>query len=323
MIRSLRPADAFAVGFLRARRGWSELTAETWPKTPPEAREPGFLDLLRHSMLPIPHRRLLGVSSSAQAGSDRVNGFVDARGRAGGLVWDVEYLRADQAGTGVQLMRWVNEQALAARARRLFIETESDGVGAEVARLAGFERYSEGAMWRLDPGFSREAGDSLPARPRLRADEAGLFQLYNATVPANVRVAEAMTNEEWAALYRGPKLWAPKLIGDRQDYVWELGSRVVGWMRVSYGARCQFLELLIHPMYESYGDRMVGNALVQMSSKVPVLADVREYQGAAIAALQHAGFRSGATYAVWVRQLAERVAEPSRSAIRAPVSPSL
>ena len=178
-------------------------------------------------------------------------------------------------------------------------------------------------MWRLDPGFSREVGDSLPARPRLRVDEVGLFQLYNATVPANVRLAEAMTNEEWAALYRGPKLWAPKLIADRQDYVWELGSRVVGWMRVIYGQRGQFLELLIHPSYESYGDRMVRNALVQMSSKAPVLADVREYQGAASAALQRAGFRSGDTYAVWVRQLTERVAEPSRSAVRAPVRPSM
>ena len=287
MIKLLRPADAVSLGLLRARRGWSELTAATWPKTPPERREPGFLELLRHGVLPSPHGRLLGVSVPTQAGAGRVlNGLVDARGRAGGLVWDVEYLRADRVDTAVQLMQWVIEQALAARVRRIFIETESEGAGADVARRAGFERYSEGAMWRLEPGFSREVGDSLPARPRLRADETGLFQLYNAAVPANVRVAEAMTNEEWAALYRGPKFWAPKLISDRQDYVWELGSRVVGWMRVAYGQRCQFLELLIRPDYESYGDRMVVNALVQMSNKVPVLADVREYQGAASAALQ-------------------------------------
>jgi hypothetical protein len=153
-------------------------------------------------------------------------------------------------------------------------------------------------------------------------DESGLFQLYNAAVPANVRVAEAMTNEEWAALYRGRKPWTPKLISDRQDYVWELGSRVVGWMRVVFGARSQHLELLVHPLYESYLDRMVRNALVQMSNKAPVLADVREYQGAVGAALQRAGFRSGDAYAVWVRQLTERVAEPSRSAVRAPVQPS-
>jgi hypothetical protein len=50
---------------------------------------------------------------------------------------------------------------------------------------------------------------------------------------------------------------------------------------------------------------------------------VREYQGAAGAALQRAGFRPVDSYAVWVRQLAERVAEPARAAVRAPVRPSV
>ena len=315
MIRPLRPRDVLAV---RRGQGGKELTAATWPKTPPESREPGVWDLLRYGLQPSARERPVGVSTAG----GRVDGWVLGRSRAGGLVWDVEYLRANSAEDGAQLLRWVCDQGLAALARRLFIETPPDGTGAEVAGRASFERYTEGGLWQLDPGFAREEGDSLPARPRLRSDEVGLFQLYNAAVPATVRGAEAMTSEEWGALYRGRKLWAPRIIGDRQDFVWELGARPAGWMRTIYGQRAQFLELLIHPQYESYADRMVKNALVQMSNKAPVIADVREYQGTVQASLQRAGFRPGDSYAVWVRQLAPRVAEPASKTVRAPVRPS-
>jgi hypothetical protein len=169
----------------------------------------------------------------------------------------------------------------------------------------------------------RLPSEPLPARPRLRSDETTLFQLYNAAVPANVRAAEAMTYEEWAALYRGRKPWTPTVLGDRQDYVWEIGSRIVGWMRVVFGQRSQALDLLTHPHYDTYAERMLENALTQTSPKAPVLADVREYQGAVQAALEQAGFHRGPPYLVWARQLAGRVVEPSMRAARAPVSPSV
>src|SRR5204863_1498477 len=34
-----------------------------------------------------------------------------------------------------------------------------------------------------------------------------------------------------------------------QQYVWELGTSVVGWMEVIFGQRSQYIELLINPMY--------------------------------------------------------------------------
>lgn len=318
MIRAMRATDAMALG-LRQPPGGYEVTAGTWPKTPPESRQPTLLRLITDVAIPAPTERQIGVS---QVGG-QMSGMVIARARAGGLVWDIDHLRTDDATTAVELLRWACERALAAGARRVILHTGDEGLGVDVAPRAGFERYTEGAIYRLDPGLRPAHPDALPARPRLRSDEAALFQLYNAAVPANVRAAEAMTYEEWAALYRGRKVWAPHVLGDREDYVWELGSRAVGWMRVTFGQRSQSLDLLIHPQYESYAERIVQNALTQTSAKAPVLADVREYQGATRAALEQAGFRQGQAYLVWARQLADRVLEPTLRAAHAPVSPSV
>jgi hypothetical protein len=130
-----------------------------------------------------------------------------------------------------------------------------------------------------------------------------------------------MTQEEWAALYPGGKPWAPRLVSDRDDYVWEMASRIIGWMRVVFGQKSQLLEILVHPLYEAYAEQMVRSALSQMSTKVPVLAGMREYQAGAISALERAGFVRADSYTAWVMQLASRVPEPNVGAIPAPATP--
>jgi hypothetical protein len=314
MIRHLRAIDAISIGTFLARGAGRELAADTWPRTPPESRHPTFPGIVISALSPSRRDQTVGIART----SGRLVGLVVAQARASGLVWDVEHLRADDHATGVELLRWVGERALASRAHRVFIDTEDGALGSEVASRAGFERYSEGVTYRLEPGFPRAADDSIPARPRLRSDDQPLFQLYSAAVPANVRAAEAMTHDEWSALYPGKKPWTPTILGNRQDYVWEMGSRVVGWMRVFYGQRSQFLELLVHPSHEAYLERMVRFALVQMSAKVPVLVDVREYQGALRIVLERFGFKPVESFVVWVLQLAERVAEPSIAAAHVP-----
>ena len=107
MIRPLRLADAVTIAFVRARGVSRELTAPTWPKTPPESREPGFLDLALRAVLPLPRERPIAVSVTDR----RLDGFVMAVRRASGLVWDVEYLRAEDDETGTMLLRWVCERA--------------------------------------------------------------------------------------------------------------------------------------------------------------------------------------------------------------------
>jgi hypothetical protein len=310
----MRAADAMAIGLLQRVRG-HELTARTWPKTPPENDHPTLPRLLK-SLFAV---RMADGRVGVAPGGGAIGGLVVARPRATGIDWDVEHLIAADAATAVDLLSWACDSALAAAGRRVFLETPMEGLGVDAARRAGFEPYSEGATYRLDPGFNRDAPDALQARPRLAADEQGLFQVYGAAVPAKVRAAEAMTYDEWKGLYRGRSIWAPSLLGNRQDFVWQLGPRIIGWMRIAFGQRSQSLDLLIHPDYESYAGRMVRGALTQMSPKVPVLVDVREYDAGARIALEQAGFLRGPEYTVWVRQLAGRVREPSVAIAQVPV----
>lgn len=309
-----------ALRLLTAESASQEVTAPNWPKTPPENRHVSLLGLLSFLILPTRAARRIGVASEREG----LRGIVVARARASGLVWDVQHLvGADSGDACVGLLRWVCQEATEEGARRVFLETPEEGIGVEIAYRGGFERCTRGAVYQLDAGFDTNSQDTFPARPRLRSDEMGLFQLYNAVVPAGVRAAEALTYEEWAALHRGAKPWAPSVIGEGQDYVWEMGSRAVGWMRIVFGERAQYFTLLIHPHSESFAERMVRDALAQLSSKVPVLVDVREYQAAAQEAVERVGFSRRHDYIVWVRQLAQRVVQPAVKAIRAQPTPSV
>jgi hypothetical protein len=243
----------------------------------------------------------------------RVIGLSVALPRAGGLVWDVLHLHAqpDEEAAAGQLLEQVAANAAQHAARRVFLETPAGIRGQDAARKAGFERFTSNELFVLTPGFKVERTDLFEARPRLRADEQALFQLYMAAVPAPVRAAEAMTVEEWGALYPGRRRWQPSFTGSRQQYVWELGTSLVGWLEITFGQRSQFMDLVVHPRYDEATDRLLRYALLQVSTKAPVYAVAREYQAPLASALQRAGFRSAGQHEVYVKLLAARVREPA------------
>jgi hypothetical protein len=305
MIRAVRPTDLVALRAFLRRAGVVEVTTHTWPKVQPESGH-------------LPTGRILGQAlngRTARGGAwiaildGQPAGYVAARARCDGLVWDVEHLHTTEPDTAVDLLEHACASAAESGALRVFLEVPTDSVGVALGRKAGFQRYAGATLFRRTPPFKVDKSGAFAARPRLRADEHPLFQLYSAAVPAAVRAAEAMTYEEWSALHPGSKRWTPSLFGDQHQYVWEMGAGLVGWMTVIYGQKSQFLELLVHPRYESMLDSLVTYALTQVSEKAPVYAVVREYQGALGTALQRAGFNPAAEMEILVRQLAARVPE--------------
>jgi len=237
-------------------------------------------------------------------------GYIVARARCDGMVWDVEHLHSGEPAAAIELLDHVCARAAEAGGRRIFLEVPAGSEGIVPARRVGFERYAATTVFRLSPPVLLDKSTAFAARPRLRADEHQLFQLYNAAVPAPVRAAEAMTYEEWSALHRGNKRWKPSLLGDRHQFVWDLGAGLLGWMEVVYGQRSQFLEFLVEPHYENMLDRMMRYALTQVSEKAPVYATARDYQSQLATALERAAFVPAGEVEVLVRQLAARVPEP-------------
>ena len=305
MTRVLRLPDLVGVSMFLRRGDAVELTSHTWPRVQPEAG---------HLPLGAATWQSLGMSWERVwvAGDGRaVTGMLGARPRCGGLVWDVEHLLAagGEAGIAEALLETAGTYAVTRGARRIFLEVPDGERGEGLSRKAGFEKYTTTTVYKLPAPFKMPALETLEGRPRLRADEQALFNLYGAAVPQLVRSAEALTYDEWSALHRGRKKWAPTLIGDRHQFVWEVGASLAGWLEVVYGQKSQYLDLLIDPKYESMVDRMVAFAMKQVSEKAPVYVAVRPYQTVLGAALERRGYEVSGRYDIYVRQLSVRVPE--------------
>jgi hypothetical protein len=309
LIRPLRPIDVVALASFKRRTSGTEITAHNWPRVEPESGQMPYMTLVSSSLAHRPGGQRAWVAEE----HGRVAGLAMARPRAGGLVWDVLHLHIepDADHAAADLLEQVTACAGSRTARRVFLEAPASSRAQDVARKAGFERFTTADLYVLTPGFKVERTDLFEARPRLRADEQALFQLYMAAVPAPVRAAEAMTLEEWGALFAGSRRWKPTFTGSRQQYVWELGTSLVGWLEITFGQRSQYIELLVHPRYEEATDRLLRYALLQISPKAPVYATARAYQASLASALTRAGFRQAGTHDLYVKILAARVREPS------------
>jgi hypothetical protein len=306
LVRPLRPLDVVALASFQRGAGGTEITAHTWPRVEPESGRVPYVSLVSNSVAHRPGGQRAWVAED----EGRMVGLAVARSRAGGLAWDVTHLMATEVNAGRDLLEQVAACAGSHAARRVFLEAPAGGRGQDVARRAAFDRFTSSELYVLAPGTKVERTDLFEARPRLRADEQTLFQLYTAAVPAPVRAAEAMTLEEWGALYSGRKRWQPSFTGSRQQYVWELGTSMVGWLEITFGQRSQYMELLVHPRYEDATDRLLRYAQLQVSPKAPLYATVRAYQPYLASALQRAGFRQAAQHELFVKLLAALVREP-------------
>lgn len=305
MIRMLRLPELAGVAMFLRRDGTTELTSHTWPRVQPEAGHLPLGTAFWQSLGMSWERVWLSLDAKSTAG------MIVARPRCGGIVWDVEHLLVADGNTDVaeELLETVGQYAAARGGRRIFLEVPHGEESAGLTKRAGFERYITTTVYRMAAPFRLPALETLEGRPRLRVDEHPLFTLYGAAVPQLVRAAEALTYEEWSALHRGRKKWSPTLIGDRHQYVWEVGATLAGWLEVVYGQKSQYLDLLIDPKYETLVDRMLAFALKQVSEKAPVYVAVRPYQTVLGAALERRGFAVGGRYDVYVRQLSIRVPE--------------
>ena len=307
MIRVLRLPDLVGVAMFLRQAGTHEHTTHTWPRVQPEQGHLPTGTAIWQSLGMSWERAW--VSGNGRA----VDGLLVSRPRSGGLIWDVEHLltspgNADAAG---ELLEAAGQYAAAHGGRRIFLEVPDSEAGAELARKAGYEKYTTTTLYRLAAPFKIPQLEMLDGRPRLRADEQPLYTLYGAAVPQLVRAAEALTYDEWSALHRGRKKWSPTLIGDRHQFVWEVGATLAGWLEVVYGQKSQYLDLLIDPKYETMVDRMLAFALKQVSEKAPVYLSVRPYQTVLAAALERRGFAVGGRFDLYVRQLSVRVPERS------------
>jgi len=126
-----------------------------------------------------------------------------------------------------------------------------------------------------------------------------------------------MTIDEWLSLDKGRRPWAPSLGGSAQHYVWDDGDSVVGWLKLTFGAKSQHVELLVHPSRRAAAEEMLLYSLSQASHRVPVYVSARDYQPEVVSVLEGNCFSRVAEYLVFARELAARVPSRALAPVRA------
>lgn len=187
------------------------------------------------------------------------------------------------------------------RAERLFLRLDSSSPAVEMAKKAGFNHYLTEYLYYMDEAHQTEPLQfSLVLRPRYSTDEHGLFRLYNAAAPLQVRSSEGMTLQEWSQSRDKYANW---------ELVMEKGGEISAWLRIRLGRTAGRFEIVTELNSEEQG-QLVSYSLFALKGRHPVYCLVSEYQQQLQRILEERGFSRAASYACLSKQLAVRVREP-------------
>jgi hypothetical protein len=183
--------------------------------------------------------------------------------------------------------------------RTLFARAQSDGSFAEEARRGGFfpshrERLMESSRPRvLSQGH-------LGLEPVRASDLMGLFRLYCASTPAEVRAHHGMTFELWNSsrepVSRGTEEWLLPGVGG-----------VRGWVRVDHRGGRGELDLMARPEDEiELSGSLLDFGVARIGVDRGVYLLVPEYKPLLSRLAAQRGYRSLGEFTVLVRSLAAR-----------------
>ena len=170
-----------------------------------------------------------------------------------------------------------------------------DPAGNELSRAGLHPAHAEtlyrgqGSGARIDP--------PRVIRPREAEDEHGIFRLYSACTPAEVRALEGMTIEQWSASrWDGP--------GQSDEYVLESGHRISGWLRVIALSTATDLSIMVHPECpDQDAAALTDLGLALAPAGGPVMTLVPDYQPAVGRAAGGAGLTAEAEFEVHARSV--------------------
>ena len=194
------------------------------------------------------------------------------------------------------------------KAERLFLRLDSSSPAVDMAKQAGFGQYLTEYLYCLEEGRRTEPTESrLVLRPKSNADEHGLFRLYSAAAPHQVRCAEGMTLQEWSQSRDSDAT---------RELVLDKGGEISAWLRIRLGRTAGRFEIVGELGAEELG-ALVDYGLAALKGRHPVYCLVPGFQEQLRRILEERGFYQAAAYACLSKQLAVRVHEPQLMPLRA------
>ena len=223
--------------------------------------------------------------------------------------WEVDRLYLPRGGEPTtHLLELLTQQVARQGGQRIFLRVAADSPIKEWARPAGFfpsheelllECYSEGT--RGPEPYPEGIVDAAANH------QYGLFQLYSASTPANVRQALGITFAEWDA----SREWPP---GQAQELICEKDGKVRGWLRVSRYGGTTHTQLMTHPDEADLLPLLVEWSLSQRGRHLWL---VPPYQDYLVRLLNFRGFKEIGNYSTLVKTLAARVKRPRYATMEA------
>ena len=243
-----------------------------------------------------------------------IRGLVSARRRAKRSAWEVDCLinaDEDRSIAGSLLERMAADIGRQG-AERVFLRVAADSGLVEIARSAGFFAYARETLYRADDPFPVD-DPGLPLRPTTKADAFGIYQLYNAVTPANVRAIEGQTLREWQA---ARELWG----GSPADQVLEEDGIITGWLRILRANGGRF-ALLVHPEH-SDPEAVLRTALARLNGSPPLLCLAPAHGYPPSGVLLRLGFAAVGEYTTMAKRLARRAEETAADTMGSAVTVS-
>jgi hypothetical protein len=240
------------------------------------------------------------VLAMAQTDGLRIASLAVATQKSGPASWELSRLQVRDGyhETVSDLVNAVTGAAFLRGAQQVSARIlAQDPLGEELRRAGLFPSRSETLYRALGTGRPKRRPPGV--RPKTAADEHGLFRLYSAATPSEVRALEGMTLDQWAA-----SKWAcsGRFIS-ASEYVLETGSVVAGWLRV-VNRRLGTADLTVMLSPErSYAEAaaLLKFGLSRVPEGRPVNLLVPEYEIATQRAAQDEGMQIEANLQVQVR----------------------
>ncbi len=232
-----------------------------------------------------------------------LRGLVSARKRGSKLAWEIDCLiDADEGDDGVlmSLLDQVTEAAGKSGAHKIFVRLPAASMIEEATRRCAFGSYSREHVYTAETSEIRPTPQpSAELRRRAKEDAFGLFQLYNAVVPEQIRRFEAMTFMEWTA--------SQERLGRTTQYVLERDDTIVGWLRISGdGDIGRFAVVGQHDAIEP----LIDAAIAKLANRERLYLLVPEYESGLGRALEDRGFEAREAYSVLSRRTVRPVKAP-------------
>ena len=244
----------------------------------------------------------------------RLNGLASARALNGHRTWEIDRLFGPTSQkswdqTCTEFLEKLVQEAGERFGERMILRLPSDSSTIRQARLAGFFPYSEEVLLvgQVSEADQNGSEPSPTIGRRLPQDDYGLFQLYCAGTPQQVRAGLGSTFDQWkdsqSPCRQGMREW---VIRDKE--------RITGWLGLVAADGWQEGQIMYHPGFPEVLPALLTKGLAIAGPHKWLIPD---YQEMAQELLVRRGFGETARYLVLVKTVAAPIMAPGFAAVEA------